>query len=185
MVPSRSNTSAACCIAPACYNNGQNIASASRTISALNATSASLSFRFSVASTSCSKRIVAGWSSKIRTQRIGAAPSRSRIGRETIIETRLGFEPNKSDVTSNRRRFSKRSTLSAVLPLALTLISHESGARHFRRVRLFRRRLGELLHEPGEARMSAKRVPDGIELQVAVSRLRRNVSACWLISQLI
>ena len=93
-VPSRSNTSAACCIEPACYNNSQNIASIGRTISALHPTSASLFFRFSARSTSSNKRIVAGWSSKIRTRRIGAAPSLSRIGRETITKIRVRFGPN-------------------------------------------------------------------------------------------
>jgi hypothetical protein len=38
-----------------------------------------------------------------------------------------------------RRRSSERSHSVACLSLALTLVSHESGARHFRRVRLFRR----------------------------------------------
>lgn len=51
------------------------------------------------------------------------------------------------------------------------------------RLRLFRRGLCELLHQPGEARMAAKRVPDGIELKVAVSRLRWQVSARWLFYQ--
>jgi len=54
-----------------------------------------------------------------------------------------------------------------------------------RRLRLFHRRLCELLHQLGESRIAAQRVPDGIQLQVAVSRLRGIAITCWLICQLI
>jgi hypothetical protein len=41
-------------------------------------------------------------------------------------------------------------------------------------VRLFRRRLGELLHEPGEARMAAKRVPERREANITGPNSSRN-----------
>ena len=102
-VPSRSKTSAAAPLNMARYNNGQNIASISTTINAHHATNASLFSLFCARSSSSNKRIVAGWSSKIRTWRTGAAHSRSRIGLETITDSRRRVASNWSDVTSNRR----------------------------------------------------------------------------------
>ena len=154
---------AACCIEPACYNNRQNIASSRRTISALNCASASLSFRLCTRSTSFNKRSVAGWSSKIKTRRMGAAPSRSRIGGETITETRGRIGLNGSSVASDRRwpalgMFEKSWGVCSSIPaaslrrpssersqsvvcrsLALTPVFPESGTGHFREMRDFAR----------------------------------------------